>query len=240
MRAMNSTVLMCVTGVLVLGAGGGGSGAANHSFTSMATAIDPSDQARAEAMVITSADLPAAWTSTPDDAERNRDARCVDGSGLTESGRAFSDVLARTDAGYDIHMQSQATVFESEDQARTWFARLRDDAVVACVRRAFNDEQKRDADAGIRFDVTGAGNLPVANVGDESTGIRLTIDVTGPAQTIPAYLDYIFVRVGDATSGMILFDVRQPFDETETMSGSPTTADLAAVLADRMESARRS
>jgi hypothetical protein len=36
----------------------------------------------------------------------------------------------------------------------------------------------------------------------------------------------------------VLFDVREPFDQTEQVSGSPSTADLAGVIADRMESAR--
>ena len=89
-----------------------------------------------------------------------------------------------------------------------------------------------------RFDVTNAGNLPVAKVGDDSTGMRLTINVAGPATTIPAYLDFVFVRVGDAVSGLVLFDVREPFDRTEQVSGSPSTTDLAGVIADRMASAR--
>ena len=239
MRGAKSTVLMSVTAVLLLGACGGGSGTrGGHSSGHLTTAIESAAQARAETMLITSADLPAAWTSTPDDEERDSNEACVDGNGLTETGRAFSDVLERGDAGYDVHMQSQATVFESEDQARTWFSRLGDDAVIPCVVRNFKVDQNQNADPGITWDVTKAGNLPVAEVGDESTGIRLTISVSGPALTLPAYLDFVFVRVGDAISGFVLFDVREPFDQTEQMSGSPSTADLAGVIADRMESAR--
>jgi len=54
------------------------------------------------------------------------------------------------------------------------------------------------------------------------------------------YLDYVFVRVGDAVSVLSLINAREPFDQTEQRSQSPTAADLAGVLADRMESVRAS
>jgi hypothetical protein len=239
MRRVKSTVLMSLTGVLLL-AGCGGESGATHPFARPVTAIDPADQARAEAMLITSADLPVAWNGEPHVADHDRNATCVDGTGMTEIGNAYSDEFARTDASYDIHAQNQAIVFASEDQARTWLEGVRDDAVPACVKRNFTKAQKEDPDPGVEINVTSAGTLRVADVGDESFGIRLTVDVTQAGRTTPVYLDYVFVRVGDAVSVLSLINAREPFDQTEQRSQSPTTADLADVIANRMESARAS
>jgi NADPH-dependent 2,4-dienoyl-CoA reductase/sulfur reductase-like enzyme len=116
--------------------------------------------------------------------------------------------------------QNQAIVFASEDQARTWVEGVRDDAVPACVRRNFTKAQKEDPDPGVEIDVTSAGTLPVADVGDESFGIRLTVDVTQAGRTTPVYLDYVFVRVGDAVSVLALINAGEPFDDTEQVSGT--------------------
>jgi hypothetical protein len=228
---------MSVTGVLLLAACGGGS-AAGHSFAYPTTAIEPTAQVRAEAMLITSDDVPAAWTAEPNDANRDRGAPCVYGSGTTETGPAYSDKLSRTDASYDINAQSQAIVFQSEDQARAFFAGLRDDAVPDCLRRDFIAAQRKDPDPDLEVNVTSVDTLPVATAGDESFGLRMMVDVTRAGHTTPVYLDVVFVRVGDATSMLTLVSARQSFDQTEQVSGSPSTADLAGVIADRMESAR--
>jgi hypothetical protein len=108
------------------------------------------------------------------------------------------------------------------------------------VKRNFTKAQKEDPDPGVEINVTSAGTLRVADVGDESFGIRLTVDVTQAGRTTPVYLDYVFVRVGDAVSVLSLINAREPFDQTEQRSQSPTTADLADVIANRMESARAS
>jgi hypothetical protein len=239
MRGVKSTVLISVTGVLILGACGGGSGA-THPFARPITAIDPADQARAEAMLITSDDLPAAWSATPHGANKDRGATCVDGSGLTETGNAFADDLERNDAGYDIGVENQVIVFQSEDQATTWFENLRDESVPACLKRRFVEAQTKHPDPSFVIDVTAVGRLPVAKVGDESSGLRLTAVVTEGARKTPVYVDFVFVRVGDSGSLLVLINAQEPFDDTEQISASPTTADLAGVIADRMESARAS
>jgi hypothetical protein len=237
MRGAKSTVLMSVTAVLLLAGCGGGS-AAGHSFAEPTIAIEPTAQARAEAMLMTSDDLPASWTSKPDTANHDRSASCAYGSGATETGRAYSDQFERTDASYDIHAQSQSIVFQTEDQARAVFEGVRDDAVPDCLSRAFTEAQRKDPDPDVEVHVTGADPLPVAKAGDESSGVRLTVDVTHAGHTTPVYLDLVFVRVGDSMSVLYLINPREPFDQTEQVSGSPSTADLAGVIADRMESAR--
>jgi len=239
MRGLNSIVLMSLSSFLILTACGGGSGT-HHPFVPPATAIEPGAQARAEAMLITVDDLPAAWSGEPHVADKDRSATCVDGTSMTEVGNAYSDEFARTDARYDIHAQNRAIVFASEDQAQTWFDEAREDAVPACVRRNFTKAAQKDPDPGFEVRATGAGTLPVAKVGDESFGIRLTADVTQAGRTTPVYLDFVFVRVGDAVSVLSLINAREPFDQTERVSQSPTTADLAGVIADRMASAQGS
>jgi hypothetical protein len=191
-------------------------------------------------MLITSADLPVAWRATPHGPDNDRGASCVDGSGLTETGNAFADDLERNDAGYDIRVENQVIVFQSEDQATTWFENLRDESVPACLRRRFIDAQKEHPDPSFVIDVTGVRRLPVAKVGDEASGLRLTAVVTEGARKTPIYLDFVCVRVGDSGSVLMLVNAQEPFDDTEDISGSPTTADLAGVIADRMESARAS
>ncbi len=93
MRGTKSTVLMSMTGVLLLGACGGESGTKGHSFGHPTTAIEPAAQARAETMLISERGPPGRLDLEPDDEGRDTDEPCVDGNGPTETGRAFSDVL---------------------------------------------------------------------------------------------------------------------------------------------------
>jgi hypothetical protein len=236
MRGVKSTVL---TGAALLSGCGDGSGGGSHPLQPPTTAIDARSQARAEAMVITAGDLPAAWTSMPSRPSSDS-AVCVDGNGLTAAGKASSAEFDRTDAGYDMHVRSLALVFQSEDQAKTWFKRLGSDAVPACIEHSFTAAQSKHPTPGTEYTITGVAKLPTARAGDESSGIRLTVNVKQEGRTTPVYVDFEFIRVGDAVAALVLVSGRVPFDDAERISGSPTSADLAALIAQRMDGLRAS
>jgi hypothetical protein len=73
-----------------------------------------------------------------------------------------------------------------------------------------------------------------------ASGIRLTVNVKQDGRTTPVYVDFEFIRVGDAVAALVLVSGIVPFDDAERISGSPTSADLAALIAQRMDGLRAS
>lgn len=194
------------------------------------------DKALAQKIVLKEADLPgytedAESDDEPEDeTDRAFDACMQNDPVLT----ADSDTNTRTVEGSDfsrgdeVNVSSQATVAESEDQARNALRIVRQQSVRDCLGRSFRDEMGRELDPEVTLEDASVSNLSVAKVGDEATGMRIQATISGGGESLRFTSDITIIRRERAVGFLLTSQLGTPFPESERAS-------LARKMADRME-----
>lgn len=208
---------------------GSGDGAAS-SVMPAKTQIDSGDQARAKAATLVQDDFPAAFHSRP--SQGKSDSLCIDGGGLTITGSATSDDFIRDDAYYAMFATSKTVILNTEEEARTFYARSQQSEVVACLAKRIVSGSS-SSDNTWKFADSDRVDGPQA--GEQSFTTRLRFTVTANGQTGVFVDDWTIVRVGNAVSAIALFNLGEPFDQTSLVFDGPGSVDLVQAVASRMQ-----
>lgn len=214
----------------LFGAAACGSGDARSSVVPAQKQIDPGDQARAEAAKLAQKDFPVAFHHRP--TRSKSDSPCVDGSGLTITGSAASDDFVRDDAYYAMFAGNKTVILNSEEEAKTFYVRSQQPGVVACLAKRITSGS---SSSDITWKFADSDQVHGPQIGDQSYTTRLRFTVTGNGQTGVFVDDFTILRVGDAVSGIALFNLGEPFDQTSAVFDGPTSDDLVRAVASRMQ-----
>jgi hypothetical protein len=228
---------LVLTALLTAGCGSSGSSGSSASsapLVSATTAFNEADQARAEAVLFTQDDFPAAFYPQPPSKEG---PLCVDEKGITLHGSATSHVFTRDDASYAMFVQNRVIVAQSEEAAKTFYARATTGETFDCLAKLITKPNAEDKAQDRAWRHTDSSALDDPGLGDESHAVRLSFEVSTQGQSFPVIVDMILVRVGDIVDAMQFINVGGPFDETSANFQGPTTHDLAAASVARMQPA---
>ena len=228
-------ILVLVLAVLIAGCGG------DDSESSDATTIPPTtrptpeaDKARAGRIVLTAADLPGYTEDTEpeeDDDEVDRAfAACMQNDPVLT---AEEGTNPRTVDGGDFERNeeltvgSEATIAETEDQAREALNKVRSPAVLDCFTRTIRTELPKTLDPGVSLRNVAVTSPTVTPVGDESVGLRIALTLSAQGETARLVLDVTIIRRERAVAFLSTTGVNTAFPEAERAS-------LATKMADRM------
>jgi hypothetical protein len=232
-RVRKTAVAIMVGLVVLLGSTACGSGAgAASAVVPASTHIDPGDQTRAAGAALARDDFPAAFRQ--ESATSGSDSSCIDGSGLTITGSAKSDMFIRDDASYAMFAQSRTVVLDGEDEARAYFAKSQQSGVFDCVAKRVASGEANSS--GVVWKFADWDRIPGPRAGDQAFTARLRFTVTANGEADVLVDDVTFVRVRDAVSVIQLFDFGEPFDQTSAVFDGPTSDDLVQAVAGRMQS----
>jgi hypothetical protein len=185
-------------------------------------ALVPAVQARAKAINVKLADLPAAgWkakaagpdTGTPRCSDYNPDQ-----SDLTENGNVASPQFTLPSTSF---VSSSTSIFKTAAQGRTAYARVVRPKLPKCLAELF---QKGAAPA--RVTVVSAAVKPFPKLAERSNAYRIAAGVRTSAGTIPVYLDVVVMNRGKVDVVIFFAGITQAFSE-------PFQRSLAARVAAR-------
>jgi len=184
------------------------------------------DDARARAALVQLSDLPAGWTSRPDDPN---DFRCPATAAVEAHPYAKSDRFQPADGQGAV--QHEVSVLASERTADAALDALASAATLDCFARQGEQSVRRQVPAGTQVGhVTALRLTNVAPSGDRTAGARLTYPVSANGVTTTVYEDFSFSRVG---RGLSLF----AFVTQGTAPNATLTTDLARRGAQRLRDA---
>lgn len=157
-------------------------------------AFTPADKAKAKAMVLVRGDLTAGWkrTTTPDSGE---DLTCPgfdpDLSDLTLTG-TFDSGFDHPSGGY---VAAFASVYRTDANARTGFARLAKPALARCLAHFFEQGVVQE---GGTVTITRQAQVAFPAVAPRTAAYRVTcrVGTPGSAQTVPFAVDLIMLGRG--------------------------------------------
>jgi len=182
--------------MIVVGCGGGSSGATKASTTpTTSRPTAEADKARATRALLTAADLPGYNEKAPDNSPDPSDAAfkaCLGNDPLLtrdETSDPRHAVGKELDKG-TAFVSSEAVVAENEDQARAAVARLRGPEVPACFVKGMVDVKDPD----VSFTNTTAKPLATAAAGDEAAGLRVMTTATSGTTRFKFTIDFEVAR----------------------------------------------
>jgi hypothetical protein len=184
----------------------------------------PADQAKARAVVLRQADLPAApWKAEQSSGNDSGRPQCrtyhPDFSDLVRTGR-FSGL--EFTAANTIFVSSDASVYAGRDAEAAW-SRVVTPKLVACigevVRKAFGKPPAARLIASVR--------RPFPQVTQRAAAYRVTVGVRSQGQTVRAYVDLVLLKHGRVASDLTIIRLGQPFPDAELRR-------LAALMGKRM------
>ncbi|HVF14638.1 MAG TPA: hypothetical protein VM942_08565 [Acidimicrobiales bacterium] len=191
------------------------------------------DQARAEQMVLTAADLPGMTQGEEDDSDDEDDpiGDCLESPVLTELGNGPRSAESAFNDDEETQLRSSAVnLAESEDDAKEAFGQVKEAAFLTCFQDAVRSGFDDAIGQGLAVTNLSASNLPDASHGDESVTYRVTLDLGLQGQSVPASFDYMFIREGRVVAVLVSFDLNGSLDDAER-------GRLAELLSDRMQDA---
>ena len=208
--------------VLLVGCGGDDDEPSEGGAPAATAPSAEQDKQLAARIVLTAADLPGYREDTSpeeDDDEVDRAfAGCVQNDPVltaqepadprTVEGKDF-------DKGDEQSVGSKATIAGTEAQAQAAVTRLRDQTVLRCLEGAVRRELGASLDPGVTLESISVSNLPVATVGDETVGVRVTATLSARGQTARVTSDVTVMRRGRAVAFLSTNGVGTPFPNSE-------------------------
>lgn len=202
--------------------------------------------ATAQAALLTTADFPAGWTSSPsqeaaaDDATINRGlAACFgvptaifasSGPEKVEASRDYSSPNGGATGQVSEHVD-----VETSAEITREFAVVNSTKLASCMESVYQpflkhkfaqDPQTKKAKIGKVTAVRGS----IPSYGDQSAGVEITVPITISGASVKAVIDLIFVRVGNLAAQLSFESTGQAFDPT-------TAADITGKAAAKLSSA---
>jgi hypothetical protein len=182
--------------------------------------IRPADQARAKAMLLKRSDLPAGFrASKPEPDSGHYYCKALDESDLTLTGEAEQPGFE----SQPFYLTSVSQLYLSVGQANTSWRRGTSAAGLACARRLYTEELKKEG-------VVVRSVRPVAfpKVGQRSFALRLE----ARSQAVPVFLDLVAMQHSRAHVTLMFVTPLAPFPRAEQVR-------LARLTAGRMAKAMR-
>jgi hypothetical protein len=198
-------------------------------------ALTAVDQGRAEAMLLTRADLGTRWRPGTDaalDAEA-LDLRCSghepDQSDLTVTGAATSAPFERSGGAAFSYVRSYATLFASRDQASASWIRTLRPTLVRCLVHLLDLELERQGarPARVRAHATSVTRIAFPRLAARTAAYRVSGYAVTDTFRLPLHLDVMLVGTGRAQAGIVAFSFLHPLQRSAEVR-------LARAMAARM------
>lgn len=192
--------------LLVTGCGG----AERPSLQAKTATSSADDQRRADAALLTLADLPPGFTEAPDEEELEEDPldECVSDqdAGLDEGVTAEAEGTDFEHAEASMFVGSVSVVLADLGLAEDGMEVFASDELRACFDALMAEEvrdQEAEAGQGLEF-TTSSEDLAYFEIGDEATAFRMTMGADAAGGRVEFLIDAVFVRKG-RTIGMYVF-----------------------------------
>ena len=169
------------------------------------------DQALADSIVLTLADVGPDWEVSTDDEDDDEDeeetdlalAEClqVDPAVMDDEGEAMADALFDREQG---RIEGSVSITETVEEAVSDFEILKGDRFADCYGGLLDDELRSEAEsdpeaaeAGVTYGGVEMTRIDVpAGLGEEAIGYRATIAISAQGVDFSSYADFVFVRRG--------------------------------------------
>ena len=165
--------------------------------------IKPADQARAEKIAVSLADVGAGWKATKS-SSTSSDPKCSyynpDQSDLVENGHYDSPDFTRKDGSF---VTSTIGIFATSAQARTGYGRVVRPELPKCLGELFVKGITKPNSAK----VVSTGVLAFPRYSDRSNAYRVVFSFKGPSGSIPVVLDVVTINRGRVDVAMIFVGV---------------------------------
>jgi len=199
------------------------SGAALAGRGSPKKQITPADQARARSMTLRRSDFGPQFKRARSTLTHGPYCKATDESDLVVTGEAKSpDFDSKSSVRYRS-VSSEATLYKTEAQSAQSWGRALSAAGIACLRRLWGDETKKEGG-----EIVFVRRSPYLRIAPRAVVARIKATFDG----VPAYIDVIGLGVGRAQAGMYFLGGRSEYPRADE-------ARLARVTAKRMRKAMR-
>ncbi len=172
--------------------------------------IVPAVQAKARAINVRLADLPAAsWRVRPSSASASSPPRCSyyhpDQSDLTENGSADSPEFTLPSTSF---VSSSTSIFQTPAQGRTAYARVVRPLLPRCLGEIF----RKGTGQPERVRVVSAAAMSFPNLAERTHAYRVAADFrTSPKTTVHVYLDLVALNRGKVDVVVFFAGIGLPF-----------------------------
>jgi hypothetical protein len=192
------------------------------------------DKQKAERIVLTVADLPGYTADPPDSSSDSAEFEAAANS-CANNNPVIVALGTKTDPrgasspdfskGDSVTASSSVTFAETEDKARTAMTDVGAAPFAACFSKAFTAElRKEPAYSNVSVTTT---KLPAITAGDQSLGYRVVAKLRAGGTNVTLNVDFTFIRVGRAVSGVQASSTPAAFPAAERLR-------LATLVAGRM------
>jgi hypothetical protein len=206
-----AAALVVLAGSGAAGANAAGANAAGASQGTTRSGTSLSDSGIAHDAELRASDFPRGWSSTPGPLSLGH-SRCagVNGAQAAVSGSAISPEFTGRKPNT---AENTAYLYVDPRAATHWFGVLTSSRTRDCVVRTISqDTVASTRGEGVTVGPVRVHRLATPPIGDQASGIRLSVRVSSGAIGLDANADLIFVRVG---RGIVVFDfsaVGSPFN----------------------------
>jgi hypothetical protein len=186
------------------------------------------DQAAAEAMVLTLDDVPAGYQADPPDEDDDDDAaldaqmaQCLDVDPAVidpDNPKAESPDFSTPDGD---QISSEVSIAPSVEAAEKAIDLLRSDAMPGCYAAALQalaaqataDDPSNDAELGEPT----VAPISFPDLGDDAEAFRVTVPIETQGRSVELYVDAVEVRVGRVGIGTTFTSAFSPYDTDEAV-----------------------
>lgn len=187
-------------------------------------AIVPAVQARAKAVNVKLADLPAAgWKAKPSGADTGT-PRCSyynpDQSDLTENGNAKSPEFTLPSSSF---VSSSTSIFRTAAQGRTAYTRVVQPKLPRCLAELF-----RKGAAPARVTIVSSAERAFPKLAERSNAYRIAASVTAGATKVPVALDVVVMNRASADIVIFFAGIGGAFNDSFERSVASKVAARAA------------
>jgi hypothetical protein len=194
------------------------------AFVAAASARDPRgeklqlnarDNRAARASLITASDLQPSWQhSKGSDSEVVPDCPGYrpDFSKYTITGKASAEFKTST-GGW---LASSVEIYKSRAQARADYQLGTKPQVASCLASTF--EKQPTGDPSVHIKTVSAKTVAAPRFGERAARYKIVLRFTGPAGSVPAYLDAIVFQKGRSLALLMTMGVSQPITDGETLA----------------------
>jgi len=185
------------------------------------------DKARAASIVLTASDLPGFEVDDPDDTgDEGGFLSCLDNPTWTEDPKPRGVESAFRSEDAIVNTGVLLTVTDAEAQQA--FADAKVASTSQCVRDGMKAEVAGEADPGLTVGDVAIAPLPSLELGDESIGSRLAMEISEGRDRLSLFADLTFIRRGRIVTGLVMIQSGTPFPDAERIR-------LTTLVADRMD-----
>jgi hypothetical protein len=186
------TAIVAIACVALAGACGSSAGSKSATDDPTTTTAKPNpaaDQARAESLVLTAADLPTGWVAKPhvkdpsDKAENQKLAQCV---GALNPNAQTADVDGDDFDMGSNEISSEVTVADTRAHFLSDSNALKSAKLISCTQTIFSEDLPKTlakSDPGVTIHDLKLSRLSSPTYGEITVGLRASLTLTGPTGT---------------------------------------------------------